>query len=160
MSVINGTDVRLYVPSAGTATDDASTTWIAVGSAKSGTLSISADTPDSSTKDSSGWLEVIAGQKSWTMDFDGLVDFTGTIAAGDPNITPLFTYMNDRTQIKVAFGKDGYFMYGNGFISSLEETADMEQPVSLSGSIAGTGALTYVSDGSSVITAASSYPNG
>ena len=108
MAAINGTSLTLYIPQ----TVGATTSWVAVGLSKSASLSISADTPDISTKDSSAWTEVMA-------------------------------YFTARTTIKVAFGKDGGYWYGDAIISSLEESAEAEQPVSFSGSLTGTGALTY-----------------
>ena len=60
MSVINGTELTLYVPN-----NDASAsaeTWIAIALSKSSSLSISGENPDISTKSSAGWSEVIGGQ--------------------------------------------------------------------------------------------------
>jgi predicted secreted protein len=146
MPAINGTELTLYI-----ANNDASqtaTTWIAIALSKSASLSISADLPDASNKDSSGWSEVIAGQKSWTMDFEALLDLSlaSSVYPADQtnmNLLPLWTYFSQRSKIKVAWGKDDSYWYGDAFISSLEESAEAEQPVSFSGSLTGTGALVY-----------------
>lgn len=157
MPVINGTDLTIYIPTEDTTTDSSTTTWTAVALAKSASLSLSLDTPDASTKDSSGWAEVIAGQKSWSMSFEGLVDYSLTDASG-ANVDGLYTYYVNRSKIKVAFGQDGYFWHGDGFINSLEQSAEMESPVSFSGGITGSGALTYVSDGVADIDSVAAYP--
>jgi TP901-1 family phage major tail protein len=148
MAAINGTDLTLFIPQDGSA-------WIPIGLSKSCSLSISADTPDISTKDSSGWSEVIAGMKSFTMDFEALVSLTDDASAN--GLLPLWTYFSTRTKIKVAWGKEGTYWYGDAYISSLEESAEAEQPVSFSGSLTGTGALTYGNQGES---GTPTYPGG
>jgi predicted secreted protein len=137
MAAINGTSLTLYIPQGAVGSE----VWIPIGLAKSASLSISADTPDISTKDSSAWTEVMAGIKSFSMDFDALLSLTDDASAN--GFVPLYSYFTNRTTIKVAFGKDGSFWYGDAIISSLEQSADAEQPVSFSGSLTGTGALTY-----------------
>jgi len=137
MAAINGTSLTLYIPQGAVGSE----VWIPIGLAKSASLSISADTPDISTKDSSAWTEVMAGIKSFSMDFDALLSLTDDASAN--GFVPLYSYFTDRTTIKVAFGKDGSFWYGDAIISSLEQSAEAEQPVSYSGSLTGTGALTY-----------------
>jgi predicted secreted protein len=154
MAKINGTDLTIYIPS--DTNDNSATTWIPIALAKSSTLSISLDTPDASNKDSSGWAEVIGGQKGWSMDFDGLVDFTLTDASGG-NFDGLFTYFVNRTKIKCAFGQDSNYWYGDCFIASLDMSAEMESPVSYSGSLTGTGALTQGSN--SNIDSSAAYPS-
>jgi len=137
MAAINGTSLTLYIPQGAVGSE----VWIPIGLAKSASLSISADTPDISTKDSSAWTEVMAGIKSFSMSFDALLSLTDDASAN--GFVPLYSYFTDRTTIKVAFGKDGSFWYGDAIISSLEQSAEAEQPVSYSGSLTGTGALTY-----------------
>jgi len=137
MAAINGTSLTLYIPQGAVGSE----VWIPIGLAKSASLSISADTPDISTKDSSAWTEVMAGIKSFNMDFDALLSLTDDASAN--GFVPLYSYFTNRTTVKVAFGKDGSFWYGDAIISSLEQSAEAEQPVSFSGSLIGTGALTY-----------------
>lgn len=137
MAAINGTSLTLYIPK----TVGLTTSWVAVGLSKSASLSISADTPDISTKDSSAWTEVMAGMKSFTMDFSALLDLSSDASAN--GFVPLYTYFTAQATIKVAFGKDGGYWYGDAIISSLEQSAEAEQPVEYSGSLTGTGALTY-----------------
>ena len=138
MAAINGTSLTLYIPQGAVGSE----VWIPIGLAKSASLSISADTPDISTKDSNAWTEVMAGIKSFSMSFDALLSLTDDASAN--GFVPLYSYFTDRTTIKVAFGKDGSFWYGDAIIASLEQSADAEQPVSYSGSLTGTGALTYI----------------
>ena len=145
MAAINGTSLTLYIPQIDSSTTPptATSAWIPIGLAKSASLSISADTPDISTKDSSAWTEVMAGMKSFSIDFEALMDLTTNTDASANNFKPLYDYFTNRLTIKVAFGKDATYWYGDAIISSLEQSAEAEQPVSYSGSLTGTGALTY-----------------
>ena len=142
MAVINGTDLTIYIPTEDVDNDSSTTTWEPIALARSATINLSLDTPDASTKDSSGWAEVIGGQKSWTADFEGLVDFSlqGT---AQPNVHQLWLYFTGRSKIKIAFGQDAYQWYGDAYITSLEQSAEAEQPVTFSGSLQGTSVLTY-----------------
>ena len=137
MAAINGTSLTLYIP------QDVSGTisWVAIGLSKSASLSISADTPDISTKDSSAWSQVMSGMKSFSIDFESLLDLSNDASAN--GFKPLYDYFAARTTIKVAFGKGLTYWYGDAVISSLEQSAEAEQPVSFSGSLTGTGALSY-----------------
>ena len=58
---INGDDVLIYCDG------------VAVGHSTDATLSISQDTPDSTTKDSSKWTEHIRGNRGWEISGSGLV---------------------------------------------------------------------------------------
>ena len=130
MAAINGTSLTLYIPQGAVGSE----VWIPIGLAKSASLSIS-------TKDSSGWTEVMAGIRSFSMDFEALLSLGDDASAN--GFVPLYTYFSARTTLKVAFGKDGGFWYGDAILSSLEQSAEAEQPVSYSGSLTGSGALTY-----------------
>jgi predicted secreted protein len=148
MAAINGTSLTLYIPQGAVGSE----VWVPIGLAKSASLSISADTPDISTKDSNAWTEVMAGIRSFSMDFEALLSLEADASAN--GFVPLYTYFSARTTLKVAFGKDGGFWYGDAILSSLEQSAEAEQPVSYSGSLTGSGALVY----STLTPVSSNYP--
>jgi|TARA_R110000803_G_scaffold134379_1_gene201458 predicted secreted protein len=141
MAAINGTELTLYIPSV--KVGGTTPTWIAIGLSKSASISLAAEMGDVSTKDSSGWSESLSLMKSWTVDFEALVDLDVTSA--DPNtainILPLWDYFKNGDKLKIAWGKGGSYWYGDAFITSLEESAEAEQPVSFSGSLQGTSVL-------------------
>ena len=148
MAAISGTSLTLYIPQTD-GSGEPTAAWIPIGLAKSASLSISADTPDISTKSSNAWSEVMAGMKSFSIDFEALLALPSTALPADgsaDNFKPLYTYFTNRKTLKVAFGKDGAYWYGDAVISSLDQSAEAEQPVSYSGSLTGTGALTYATD--------------
>jgi hypothetical protein len=96
--------------------------------------------PEATTKDSSGFQEVIAGVMSGELSFDGLVAYDDTA-----NAIELADYLLARTQLTCVFGtaETGDSVYtAEGFLSSVEMSAEMESPVSYSGSITLTGAIT------------------
>lgn len=111
-----------------------------LGHSTSATLSLSNDLPEATTKDSSGFQEVIAGVISGEISFEGLVAYDDTL-----NAIELNDYLLARTQLTCVFGTatsgDDVFT-AEGFLSSVENTADMESPASYSGSITLTGSIT------------------
>lgn len=127
-SVFNGTNLILQVEGN------------ALGHTTSCSLSLSNDLPEATTKDSNGFQEVIAGVISGEISFDGLVDYSDTA-----NAIELADYLLARTQITCVFGTSvtGDAVYtAEGYLSSVEQSAEMESPVSYSGSITLTGAIT------------------
>ena len=127
-SVFNGTNLLLSVEGD------------VLGHTTSCSLSLSNDLPEATTKDSNGFQEVIAGVISGELSFDGLVDYSDTA-----NAIELADYLLARTQITCVFGTavtgDAIFT-AEGYLSSVEQSAEMESPVSYSGSITLTGAIT------------------
>jgi TP901-1 family phage major tail protein len=130
--VFNGTNLILKFHS----TDGSE---VAVGHSTSASLSLSADLPDATTKDSSGFNEVIAGTRTGELSFEGLVaydDSNNAVEAAD--------YLIARTKVFWEFGTavSGDEVYsGAGFINAVEMSAEMESPVTYSGSITVTGAI-------------------
>lgn len=111
-----------------------------LGHSTSATLSLSNDLPEATTKDSSGFQEVIAGVISGEISFEGLVAYDDSL-----NVIELNDYILARTQLTAVFGTavSGDDVYtAEGFLSSVENTADMESPSSYSGSITLTGQIT------------------
>jgi hypothetical protein len=112
----------------------------AVGHTTSCSLSLSNDLPEATTKDSSGFQEVIAGVMSGELSFEGLVAYDDSA-----NAIEMADYLLSRTQLTCVFGTsvsgDDIFT-AEGFLSSVEMSAEAESPVTYSGSITLTGAIT------------------
>jgi hypothetical protein len=126
--VFNGTNLILKIES------------VAVGHTTSCTLSLSGDLPEATTKDSSGFQEVIAGVMSGELSFEGLVAYDDTA-----NAIEMADYLLARTQLTCVFGTavTGDSVYtAEGFLSSVEMSAEMESAVTYSGSITLTGSVT------------------
>ena len=131
--VFNGTNLILKVIADGG-------TLATIGHTTSCTFSISNDLPIATTKDSSGYQEVISGVRSAEITFDGLVDYSDSM-----DIDTLIGFVTSRQKIDFSFGTaaTGDVVYsGEGFLSSVDYTAEMESPVSFSGTITSTGAIT------------------
>ena len=139
MAIFNGTDLVLKVsPSDGVAD-------VKLMHSQTVSLSINDDTIDISTKDSSGFRDLIGGQKSFSLSADGLMDFAGV--AGDTEPDELFTQAMNRTAVTFIFGlaspTSGMYTYsGSGFITSMEYSAGTEDAPTYSVSIEGSGTLT------------------
>lgn len=123
-----------------------------IAHATSCSLTVSADLPDATTKQSGGWAEEIGGLRSWSITTDGLatVEPTGTsYVVGD-----IFSALNGRTAVTVKFTTAngntvvaGDLVWsGSAFVESLDITADMESPVTYSASFTGTGQLTQATN--------------
>jgi TP901-1 family phage major tail protein len=139
MAIFNGTDLILKVsPSDGG-------TEAKLMHSQNVSLSMNVDTIDISTKDSSGFRDLLGGQKSFSLSADGLMDFAGV--AGDTEVDELFDQMFDRTAVTFTFGLSSpttgdYTYTGSGFITSLEVSGGTEDAPTYSVSIEGSGALT------------------
>ena len=136
-SVFNGTNLVLkFIADGGTLE--------ALGHSTSCSMTISQDLPEATTKDSSGYQEVISGLRSAEISFDGLIDYTDT-SDSLKNVDGIASLITGRNKIHWSFGTaetgDTVFT-GEGFIASLEQSAEMESPATYSGTITVTGAIT------------------
>ena len=135
--IFNGTDLILKVsPSNGG-------TAVKLMHSQTVSLSVNTDTIDISTKDSSGFRDLIGGQKSFSLSADGLMDFA--TGGSDTELDELFTQMLARTAVTFVFGiadASAYNMSGSGFITSIEVTGGTEDAPTYSVAIEGTGTLT------------------
>lgn len=125
--VFNGTDLILKVEGA------------VVGHTTSCSLSLSMDTPEATTKDSNGFSEYIGGVKGGEVSFEGLVAYDD-----DSNAIEMADFLLSRTILTCVFGtaESGDAIYtAEGFLTSVEMSAEMESAVSYSGSITLTGAI-------------------
>jgi len=130
MAIFNGTDLILKVsPSSGG-------TQAKLMHSQNVSLSVNVDTIDISTKDSSGFRDLLGGQKSFSLSADGLMDFAGV--AGDTEVDELFDQMMARTAVAFTFAlatPAGYTITGSGFLTSLEISGGTEDAPTYSCSI-------------------------
>lgn len=129
-SVMNSTDVVIIVASE------------IVGKMTSASLSVTMATRDISTKDSAGWMEVLEGQKSWTLSGEGLVVYNNT---GKATPDDIYTLLSDRSQVAIEFGSettDEKYYSGSGFFTEFSTDAGVEDNATFSFSFQGTGTLT------------------
>lgn len=115
-------------------------TWEIVASSTSGTFSGELETIDATSKDSDGARQILVSAISWSMSVEGLIqynDSTNKVRSGE-----LFTLWKNKTKIRVAWstGKTGdTFYWGDGFITSYEESAGLNEVATFSVSIEGDG---------------------
>ena len=129
-SVMNSTDVVLKVGSE------------LVGKMTSASLSVTMATRDISTKDSAGWMEVLEGQKSWTLSGEGLVVYNNT---GKTTPDEIYTLLSTRAVVVIQFGSassDEKYYTGSGFFTEFSTDAGVEDNATFSFSFQGTGVLT------------------
>lgn len=126
--IINGTD--LFVSVGGTQ----------VTHATSCSVSFSMETRDASTKDSAGYKEVLEGQRSWTIDAEGMTALDATYGFEE-----LFAAWVARTALTVKFSTGDatdQFYQGMAYITSLSADAGVEDTSTFSVSFEGTGTIT------------------
>ena len=128
MALVNGTDLVLYVLDG--------VTNKAFGHSRSFTLNLEANPIDATSRSSAGWSEFIMGSRSFTLDFDGLVDYSDDI-----NVEWLEQAVENKTKFLVKFTTNlaGTLVYnGYVYISSLTIDSPMEDVVTYSGTLQGT----------------------
>ena len=128
MATFNGTSLLIYVDGK------------AIAHTTSASLTMDANTIDVSSKSSGGDAEFIVGQKSATLDFEGLTDFAAAAYALDD----LFDLWYNREEITWVLGlSDSTGFSGQGFITALSLDAPMEDVSTFSGTITATAGITY-----------------
>ena len=135
--LMNGTLLVLSIATDGN-------TFYNLGHSTSSSLSFALDTPEATSKDSGGYREVIAGTRSLDISFDSLVAYDDTI-----DVDAMISYANNRTKIHARFGTavSGDTTYTvQGFISSIDYTADAEAPITFSGTFTSTGSVTVATN--------------
>ncbi len=134
MAKINGTSFLLLIDG------------VAVGSTRTSSLTVNVDIPDTTTKDSGGWAENLAGGglRSANGAFDGLEDPTDTLSVDE-----VFDLINTRADFafQLTDSQAGTMIWtGNATIESLEMNYEMEQPVSVSATFRVNGQLTRATE--------------
>jgi predicted secreted protein len=136
MAIINGTVYLLKIGADGSE--------VAVPDQTEGSISFSMETRDITTKDSSGYRELLESTRSATISVSGLVDDDNAGGAG----SDLFTVLNNRASTHVIFGlddtSDDYHYECDAFVTSLEISAGTEDNVTYSATLEVTGSITEV----------------
>ena len=132
MAILNGT---VYVVDiAGTTLPDQT----------EGSISLSMETRDATTKNSLGFRDLVEGTRSASISVSGLVDDSTSA------VTTLMTHFSARTSFAVKFGIDGTnsgddddFFSGTAYVTSIETSAGTEDNVTYSATLEFTGAITH-----------------
>ncbi|MPN44601.1 hypothetical protein SDC9_192166 [bioreactor metagenome] len=133
MAKVAGVDVLLKVKSGAG--------FVALGGQTSASLSRSAETIDTTDKNSGGWSESMAGLKSWSVDCDAFVSL------GDDALEALVTAFDSRTPIDIEIrvgandNADGYTYTGKVVITDFPEEYPQDDAVSFSLSLQGASPL-------------------
>jgi TP901-1 family phage major tail protein len=106
-----------------------------------GSISLSMETRDITTKDSSGFRELLESTRSGSISVSGLVDDTTSA------VTTLMTHFAARSSFAVKFGVEGthddVFECSTAFVTSIETSAGTEDNVTYSATIELSGAITH-----------------
>jgi TP901-1 family phage major tail protein len=126
MAIENGTDIIVSIGAT------------PVAYATSGSITITQDLPDATTKDSGGWNESIAGAKSWSISGSGMIDFGASYGGSQ-----IFNNLKNGDLVNVSFGKTGSGVWsGQARVANLSLTADVEVSATYDFEFTGVGTLT------------------
>ena len=111
-----------------------------IGHSRSTSFNVNVDLPDATNKESNGFQEVIAGVKSGTISCDCLTDYTDSLS---------FSQLSEMviTKEKAVFyfkdiANNKFLLRGEGFVQSVDETAEFENATSFNLEINLTGVFT------------------
>ena len=102
------------------------------------------ETRDISNKGSAGWRELLEAQKSWSVSCEGVYAMLDASGSAVKNYEDFFDLMTARTPLYIEINTDvtGDIYYGGEcYITSLEQTAPMEDNMTYSMSFEGTATL-------------------
>jgi predicted secreted protein len=127
-SRINGTDLVISI--AGTN----------ISHTTNASISIEVASIDISSKDDAGVQEVIAGQTTASVDFEGMVDFSAAYG-----VDSLMSALIAKTEVAwlLGTGAAGDRFEGTGIITTLSVDAPMEDASTFSGTITVSGGVTF-----------------
>ena len=129
MATFNGTKLGVYV--GGTL----------IAAATDCSLSLATETIDISTKDSAAWRELLPGMRSGSMSVSGLIDYTNA----NYDVPVLLAVFTSRAALTLVFSNEvtGDKKYtATGYITSLEQSAGLEDTATYSASFELSGTIT------------------
>ena len=127
--VMNGTLMGVYIGST------------LIAHSTEGSISLSMDTRDISSKDSAGARALLEGMKSGSISVSALYSEDGAYGADE-----LYTAMQSRLPLAVKFSTEvsgDHFWSASSYLTSLEVSASTEDNMSFSATFELTGAITY-----------------
>lgn len=108
-----------------------------------GSISLSMETRDTTSKDSSGFRELLESTRSGSISVSGLVD-----EATGSAVNTLMTHFAARSSFAIIFGLDdtvdNHFTCSTAFVTSIEASGGTEDNVTYSATIELSGAIAFV----------------
>lgn len=139
-----GKDTMLYID-CGT---DAKPDWKVVGGQRNSPVNMSATSIDASHKTSGGWSTHIAGVKSWT------ISYTGLLIMDDDGLKALeYCFRNDKqAHVKIIY-KNGSYQTGWASITTFNKDVNYTAVATVTVTLTGVGAISEVTAADSTPTA-------
>ena len=130
MAIVNGTRFKFYVNGS------------LIAGSTSASISTSMSVRDATSKDSGGWSESLEGLREWSADGEGFFNPSATFGFDE-----LFAFIESRAVITVRISTEtsgeSYFQ-GTAFLTDLSTDAPVEDSMTFSYSVTGTGPLAYI----------------
>lgn len=113
---------------------DRSSVMTDIAGQRGGTLNISADPIDTTSKDDNAWGATIPGTKSWSIEFDALV------IQNDAAYQDLIDAIENDTLLTVEFQRqDGKVFRGGAYLTDFPHEAPYDDAATYSGTLSGVG---------------------
>jgi len=125
---VNGTSVVLYIDG------------VAVGMGTDVSIRMGTSEIDVSSKDSARWKEILPGQRDWGIDHTAIVAFDSTLGMKEIYAKE-GTKVNVRVKVKTTPTTTDYW-HGSAYLTSIEMAAPMEDKLTFTCALTGTGVLT------------------
>jgi predicted secreted protein len=141
--IINATDFKIYI-------DTTVGGSRSVAHSTSVSFQVQTDMMDATNKDSAGWDESIPGKQSWNANGDFYYDQS---PEGTTNgVVQLWNAWAAKSKVKVRFrlgvmNTGDHYYEGDAFIESLDVSAGVEENVSYTISLKGTGPIQRIAQG-------------
>mgnify|MGYP006908299007 CR=1 FL=1 len=111
-----------------------------IGHSKSVSFNVNADLPDSSTKDSYGWKEFIVGLRSGSINCECITDYSEALQYED--LVDMIITKTKAVFVIKELTNPRIIVRGEGFIQSVDETAEFNSATSFNVEIKLTGIFT------------------
>lgn len=98
-------------------------TKLPLGHSTNVSVSLNVDMPESTNKESQGFLEVLPGVKNGNISVEGLVDYTDNLSYAD-YVDLLVT--RQKVEFYMQSSSENFIVNGNGFVTSVEQIAPVE----------------------------------
>ena len=135
MAIFNGTKLGVYIQAGSPAVDTL------IAAATDCSLSLNMETIDITTKDSTGFRELLGGLRSGSVSVSGLIDYQD---ASNNDVTDLYSAFKLRSELTLVFstGVTGDQKYtANAYMTSLEQSGGTEDTATYSATFELTGII-------------------
>ena len=120
--------------------------YTTIAGQRDGTLNLNTAEIDVTCKDNPTWKQFIAGVRDWSIDFDGMLMIDSATGHIDSTVKAIQDAYMAQAAIAIQMtlpGPGAYYYQGSVIIGSLKIQGPVADVLKLTGTLKGTGTLTY-----------------